>query len=473
MKYISQNIRKQLTQFSLFATMSIIMFAMPMVADAALQGQAGNTIIKNTVSVAYNDVTNAPQTAVTASVTVTVTTVDSAAQIVAISPGAGISTGSTADTYTYAVTVRTTANGPGTTTLAATDTTGGANLTVSATGPAFAPGSLFLGSTTFDPTDLNLAVATTVANLATITIAVPNDGGVPTDAAATGGATGDNVINALAVGDTVYITDGTTYFGPFDVTTVTDPAVGAGATAAPGSLVLTNNTGAPIAFTPAAGWMIVESQTTNMTVTQGALTDPAIPTPWTTTISTTMGGAGPVISGTTVVTTATQSSLGVAKYVRNVTAPIVGAGALAMTINGGNTYYASGVSGKPNDILEYALVITNNGTGLAKAVVATDNIPVYTTLDSGATYAAGGGVGAGTEIFAIAQDTSVALPTDVPLTIAVDTENGVIASGDAAGIAAGSTMSIFIGDTNAGATLVGGNVAAGAKYTVIYRVKVQ
>jgi len=333
MQSIYQKISKGLGT-GLFAMFVVAAVAVPQ-AHAALSGQAGNTVIRNTVTVNYKDATNVAQTAVTAGVDVSVTTVDALPSIVSISPASGISTTATGDTYSYTVDVRTNSNGPGTIALTANaDVAATGNLTVGVA-PSFASANLFLGSTTFDPTDTNIGVATTVPAAGTITIAVPNDGGVPTDAAATGGATGDGVINGLVANDVVYITDGTTFTGPFTVTTVTDPALGVNAIAAPASLVLTNNTaGAFTAFTPAAGWMIVESKTTTMTVTQGTLTDPTISTNYTSTVLLAMGGVGPTASATTVITTATSSKLSVAKYVRNVTAGVVGTGATTITING-------------------------------------------------------------------------------------------------------------------------------------------
>ncbi len=456
-----------------FALALCAMVLLPMAAEAA--GQAGNTIIRNTVSVAYSDAAGTAQTAVTDSVDVTVTTVNALPSIVSISPASGISTTSTGDTYAYAVTVRTNSNGPGTIALTAADTvvaaanTGG--LTVSATGPSFSAASLFLGSTTFDPTDASLGAAQTIAAAGNLTIKVPNDGGKALDTAATGGATGDNVINALAVNDTVYITDGTNFFGPFTITAVTDPAVGTGVTAAPGTLALTNGTTAAIGpFTPAAGWMIVESKVSTMTVTQGSLATPANTSNYLTTISLAMGGSTGV-SATTVTTTATAGSLTVVKYVRNVTTSAAGTGvATSITVNGAaSTYYIAGVGAKPTDILEYAIQITNNGAANATVVIATDNVPAYTTLVAGATF---GTVGAGTaaHIFAIADDGTA---TNISLTMqATDDEATTLASGGAVGITAGSALTLYVGTGNADTTNTGGTIAAAGVYTIIYQVKV-
>ena len=328
--------------------LALSLMALP--AAAALQGSAGNTIIRNTVSVSYNDAGGAAQTPVTARVDITVTTVSVAPTIKSISPNPG-STGATGATQTYAVEIVTNSNGPGTISLTAADGTP-INLTVSGTGPAVqAPGSVFLGSSIIDPSDAKLSTLQSVAAGGTITFSIPNDGGIPTDTATTGGASGNNSVNALSVGDTVYIYDGTAYIGKFSVTAVTDNAAGAGSTAASSSITLQNTSGAPVSFTPAFGWMIVEARSLNVTVTQGAVAIATNPASWVTTFTGSMGG----LNGTGSVTTnAASGLLTVSKYVRNHTTPVVGATPVTPPINGGGvTFYQTGVSGKPGDTLEY------------------------------------------------------------------------------------------------------------------------
>lgn len=82
-------------------------------------------------------------------------------------------------------------------------------------------------------------------------------------------------------------------------------------------------------------------------------------------------------------TTVNGSFLDVDKYVRNVnnaSGNTNGAGGGA--VNGGSTYYVSGVTGKTGDTLEYAIVITNTGAGKATNVVMEDTFSPYTTLTS-------------------------------------------------------------------------------------------
>jgi|GEM_PF-1940569 len=347
-----------------FAVVTLALFWItmaPFCAEAALQGSAGNTIIRNRVTVAYSDAKGNAQTAVTASVDVTVTTVAVAPTVLSFSPTSG-STDGTGATQAFTVRIRTNSNGPGAITFGTADGT----LTNIAAGTApTVPGSIFLGSTVIDPTDAKIGVLQTVAaTTGTITFAVPNDGGVPTDAAVSGGGTGNGVLNALASTDIVYITDGTNYYGPFTVTTVTDPAVGTAITAAPGSIVLTNATSSAISFTPAYGWQIVEAKDVTVTVTQGAITDPTAAASWVTTVTATMSS----LSGTgTVTTSAHGSKLTVTKEVST----------------DGTTWATSGVSAAPAASLFYRITVTNTGTGSASAVVITDPKPVYTTYTAG------------------------------------------------------------------------------------------
>jgi hypothetical protein len=343
-------------------TMSVLWITMATFsAEAALQGSAGNTIVRNMVTVNYKDNNGTAQTAVTASVDVTVTTVAVAPTVLSFTPSPG-STDGTGATQAYTVRIRTNSNGPGAITF---NTADGTFTNIAAGTAPTVPGSIFLGSTVIDPTDSHIGVAQTVANGASITFAVPNDGGVPTDSAVSGGATGDLVINALKVNDIVYIYSGTTYYGPFTVGTVTDPAVGAGTTAAPGSVQLINNTGGSIGpFTPAYGWEILEAKDVTVTVTQGVITTPTLAASWVTTVTAIMGGN----NGTGNVTT--NAHIGNLTIVKEVSTD-------------GTTWATSGVSVAPAGSLYYRITVSNTGSGAATNVVITDPQPVYTTYLAG------------------------------------------------------------------------------------------
>ena len=156
-----------------------------------------------------------------------------------------------------------------------------------------------------------------------------------------------------------------------------------------------------------------------------------------------------------------------------------------------NSAFAASGTGDPGDILEYRLTISNAGS-TAESVVVTDPVPTYTTLETfvgsypdplAATpsTALGTGGGAATAIFAHVSD-SAGTPVTVDLTVQnSDDEGTTVASGDAAGTAAGSTLSIYVGrdqtPTNTGPT-VGGDIADSATVTddvflIYYRVRIQ
>lgn len=452
----------------LFTAVAVTVFSLAMLAapaSAALQGSAGNTIIRNRVSVAYNDAGGAAQTAVTATVDITVTTVNVAPTILTVTPSPG-STGATGATQVYAVEIVTNSNGPGTITLAGADGSA-TNIALSVTTPAVqAPGFVFLGATILDPTDAKIGVAQNVAAGGSITFNIPNDGGVPSDSATTGGATGNGIVNALTSGDSVYIYDGTTYRGKFTVTAVTDNAVGAGTTAAFSTITLQNSTAGAIAFTPAYGWMIVETKSLNVTVTQGTVTVPSNPASWVTTLTGTMGGQN---GSNTVTTNATSGLLTVTKYVRNVTLPVVGGVPVTPPINGGAaTFYQTGVSGKPGDIMEYLYVINNTGLGTVKAVVATDPVPTYTTLHSSSAAYGVDNSGGATGTFAIARRTGNS--TDQSLKVDNSTGNNATAWGKSSGTTAGSTMTYYLGNNSTNAA--GGDLTAAEIAYVVYRLKI-
>lgn len=354
-------------------------------AEAALAGTAGNTLVRNTVTVNYSDAQSNPQTPVTATVDLTVNTVPATPTILSYTPAAGSTDGS-GSTQGYGVRIRTGSNGPGTVTLSAADTAS-SNMSAYGAPPALLPSDLFLGATIIDPSDGNGTIADWASGGA-VTFNVPNDGGIPSDSATTGGSVGDGIVNGLKAGDTVYLYSGSAWYGPFLVGSVGDVPVGSGATAAPCSLQLVNQGGALAGVATASGWQIVEAKDAALTVTQGSVTDATAPSAWTTAITAAMAGAPPA-TAPAVVTASHMGRVAIAKYVRNVTSPVAGSGAYTppVEINAGrNTYYSAGVGGKPGDVLEYLAVLTDVGTGSAAVVYATDTLPAYTALVKGASY---------------------------------------------------------------------------------------
>jgi len=445
-------------------TIVALSFILPVATLAAPPSSAGNTQIWNQVTVNYNNAAGVFQTAAKSNlVTVSVNTVYVAPTIISYNPASG-NTDGTGATQSYQVLIRTNANGPGSVTLAAADGSP-VNMAVSGTTPTITA-SLYLGATVFDPTDTHLGALTTVNNLATVTIAVPNDNGTVNDTGGAG-AISDGIINGIKAGDVVYISNGAGgVFGPFDVTTVTDPAVGLGVTAAPGSLVLTNNTGAPISFTPAVGWLILEAKNATTVVTQGVVTTASLAASWVTTVTATEGGFS--TNTPTVTTNAKSGQLTVDKYVRNATAAVVGATPLtAPAALGGQTYYKTGVNGKPTDVLEYLLVIANPGLGNATAVIATDPVPTYTTLvSSSAGYGVnnGGGV-TGTFANALRGATVQAFKVDNSAGIATVGWGKATGANPLTGL-----MTYYIG--NGSSNIAGGTVNSLETDYIIYQVTI-
>jgi hypothetical protein len=437
------------------------------VPDAQASFSAGNTIVRNTITVNYSDAKNVAQAAVSASVDVTVVTVAATPSFTFMPTSLTGSTDGSTATLTYNnVRVRTNSNGPGTISFATSD---GTFVNVGAGAAPSVPGNINLGATVIDPSEAKRGAPQTVIATGNIVFAVPADG------AGTAG-----LVNGLATGAIVYLYDGTTPYGPFTVGTVTNPAPPAIATntpVTPGSIQLINNTVSSIGpFTPQYGWQIVEAKDVSVTVTQGVVpiaTAQNLST-WTTTVSATMAGA-PAGTGT-IVTTAHAGQLTVTKYVRNVTQYGTMTGTTPfpgnpLTINSGSfNYWKTGITGKPGDTLEYLAVITDSGTGNSTAVLATDTVPPYVNLVNFPTsYGASPGSGI---IFAHAK--LGAIETDLK----TDNTMGNVgaAYGKTAAVTVGplttTTMTFYLGSGLTASPVTGGLMTPAQTAYVIYQMKI-
>jgi hypothetical protein len=430
-------------------------------AEAALAGSAGNTVVRNTITVNYSDAKGNAQGAVSASVDISVTTVAATPTILAFTPTAG-STDGTGAIQTYTARVRSNSNGPGAVSFGTAD---GTFTNIAAGTAPTVPGNIYLGSTIIDPSDPQKGTPLTIANGSPITLAVPNDNAA-VNSTGGAGAFNDHIINGLAVNAIVYVTDGTTYYGPFTVTAVTDPAVGTSATAAPGSITLSNSSGAGISFTPQYGWQIVEAKDVTFTVTQGQvpIATAESTSTWVTTLTATMTGATAATSPVT--TTAHMGKLAIAKYVRNVSNALA-TGSTPYTppvnVNGArNTFYKGGVTAKPGEILEYLAVVHDSGTGDSTAVYATDLTPTYSTLVAGTSY----GSSTAGQIFAHAAFNNV--ETDLSMNNSGGATN--VAYGSSTGTTAGSTMTFNLG--TGCSTTAGGKLQSTEEAYIIYQVKI-
>src|ERR1700686_2352345 len=281
---------------------------------------AANTVIVNTATVNYNDVGNNPQTAVTATASVTVTLVPSAPLL--SSPGnVTANQGGPATVLTYSIT--STANGQDTYTLGS----GVVSVNVSSVPPTF-PASISLGGTT-------LASPAVAGNTS---ITTPYDGVVS-----------NTSLNGLVVGSVISV-GGNSYI----IGSVTKKP-GANTTAIG---ITTAITGATVA----TGLIVGETKTFNETVPTGTVTSGNSGTE---TVTTTAAGTsgGTTTQSTPTVITVTRPTLTVTKTV---------------SIDGGATFTAS-ANAPPATVLVYKIVATNTGTSAANSVAFTDVVPQYLT----------------------------------------------------------------------------------------------
>ena len=419
-------------------------FTMPINAEAALvSGSAGNTIIRNAGTLTYSNAAGVGQANRYFGVDVTVSTV-AAAPTVTITPSPG-STESTGGTQLYTATIRTNSNGLGTFGTTTLTDQNPLNIATSATVPT-AIASFTLGATSFDPSNTFGATGAFTSGVTTITIRVPNDGtGVST--------TSINGLTTAGGGSTVYITDGTNYYGPFKVTAVSQAAVPALSTAAAivavpySTITLTANANFAT-FNTTAGMMIVEQVAKTFLVTQGIVADPTSAASWDTKVdvSMTTGLTAPQLGTATVTTNAHQLDVTVKKYSRN-TGSVCSTGN-TLTFNA-IVYCDAGVTGKPTDTLEYLIVVSNTGTGNATVVKASDVVPTYTSIVLA------------TGKFATIYDNALA-------SVAVDNTTGSATIGY--GVLTGTAMAFDLGNPS---TLgAGGTIPTASKWYVRYQVTV-
>lgn len=312
---------------------------------------AADTTIRNVVTVNYADANNNAQTAISAQVDVYVNLVKAAPTLTLTSASTVTIDQSQTAAYTYLLTN----NGNGIqsfdVTNALTPSAGVASASAS-----YAPaGSIKLGAST-------IATGVTIAAAGTTTITVPADN------------TSDASINGITAGSTVVIS-GQVY---------TVSSIGAD-TASPGTTTITVNGNGTASAALAAGTLISGRTTVTVTINPGADSNAAIDQTIADVTAANDHTTTALVSGNTSTTTTVAGvGLSVIKYVRNITHPIVGGGAVTWPAAGGNTYYASGVNGNPGDTLEYMIVVSKSASASsAKNVIVTDNIPQFTSYVTG------------------------------------------------------------------------------------------
>jgi hypothetical protein len=224
--------------------------------------------------------------------------------------------------------------------------------------------------------------------------------------------------------------------------------------------LVANPTGANVAFTGAGvnvGDMAEEQVLVLVTVTGVVGSNHTIPgtVPFTFTAASHTVPADTANTGA-ITTTFNVSTVTVTKTVRNVTA---------------SGSFADHATGNPGDILEYQVVVNNPG-GTATSVKAADAVPIYTQLVCGSG-ALGTAACSGTPTTDIIATITVGANTSNITYQSSDNECGIAPTGVGSGYASGfvetSALHFYMGTGCTGSA--GGAVAAGATYTILYRVK--
>ena len=361
--------------------MAILMVA----GESALAaGTAANAILQNTAQVDYNNTAGNNAQSATATSTITVNLVQAAPLVAFNDPTttadlANLSEGQSISVF-YDVTSN--ANGPDSYDIATVDTAT-SNYTTSAF--TYPDNSFSLGATSvseaFDV--LNTAGAgageCTTAGTGTCEISVPND------TAASGSA--DSIVNGIAAGDRVVLNNGTTI--ACDVVSVTD-TLGVTQPTNFSTIEVNNCTDSGGTFSLAIGSDIFERQTIQINVVVGNLggAGDGSSTLSTTAATTTNGGANTSTADTNAVLTIKDAAVAIYKFVRNTTTPNAGdvtdPGDSSITVvtyndgGGDQTYYKSGVTADPADVLEY-LVLIQHEAGNVTQLVIQDTPGIFTS----------------------------------------------------------------------------------------------
>jgi len=327
-----------------FAVVTLAVLWITMTPADSLASTAANTVIRNTVTVNYNDAAAHVMPQQQATVDITVALVNATPTLTA--PADQSTIPGTPAVYNYTITSN--ANGPDN--YALTTNIDSQSAGISGSTAVAAPTPIFLGATT-------IKTAVTIAAGGTTAISVPTDGTV-------GGG-----VNGLIATDTVVINGQVYTIASVDDTTAT--------TVNGTSTITVNGNGTASGLLP-VGTPIEERKTFTMTVTPGTVTVAANQT-ITVTTSAKSGGAAAAATDQTV-TTVNVANLSVVKEVSA----------------DGNTWVSSGLCAAPAASLFYRITVTNNGSSNATTVLITDPQPIYTTYTAGsAKYAIGAAVNYG------------------------------------------------------------------------------
>jgi len=327
--------------------------------QVALATTGANHIIRNTVTVSYDNTSGTPQSAITASVDVIVNLV--AAQAILSAPVDQSTDPATTVIYSYTITSQ--ANGQDTYNLIAAITES-ANISGSTVTIRDETDTSTISTTTLGAT--SVAVAGVIAASGTTDIIVPAD------------SSNNGQVNGIHVGSSTIIINGQ----EFSLASIDDSN---GGVASATSIITVNGNG--VATPIAVGDQVGERHIFLVKVTPGTVTSTINQTITVDLDVQDSSAVQPVVNDQTI-TTVTVASLTVTKYVANVTSPVVGGGSTITLDSGGGagsiTYYTSGVTGNPGDTLEYLIEVSNAvGGSTATDLVLSDPVPAFTTYTAG------------------------------------------------------------------------------------------
>ena len=379
---------------------------------------AANTQIINSADLSYFD--GAKTQHATATVTVTVSLVSGAPTIDKGGPYTTSYSGC-GTTLIDSFLITAGSNGPDTYNLSAA-VVPGAPGTQNSTGPSAAPTppttTVFLGAT-----------VTTVGSYGSVLI-VPFDGTIDTPAKVNGIVVGSTVVIKTIGGDQTKQVNSIQENVPAGFTSIT--------------------VNSPLSPVPPAGVLVAEQKTVTTTVTSGCIITSGTDVTVTDTLTATSGsGSGPAMTSGTVLNTYTSGNATLTKYVRNVTTSAPGTLPAFGYGSPSNSYYLSGVTAKPGEILEYLLIAKNTtASGTVSSAVITDAVPTgYVTFKTGE------------------------YPTAKDITYVDETgayHYLTVAGGDDAGVYVAPNLTVNVGT---GATiLAGGSIAGNQSVAVLYQV---
>jgi len=434
-------------------------------AMAANAGAAATTTLENIASATYTSAASAtPITAISNAVVITINLVPAFPTVAFASSTPtdllNLVEGQTA-TLTYTLTSN--ANGPDDYTVIVGETS-----VINITGTvATAAAAITLGGSTVAVDSTIDAGCLTVAS-SNCVITLPNDA-----SAGTGG------VNGLDLGDTVVFEGGQVCtIAPSGTLTDTGGLTSLGGTLS--SIEVTGCSGA--IGTIVAGTSVYEQATQTVAVLID-VTSPGAPGTATLQVTAIVDGS-PAITSAALTDLPVQAyviDLTISKFVRNVTEsglnPACGLTALSCLNVDGVLYHASGVTANPTNILEYAILASNNG-GPVTEIILTDDLTAFSSFNgatgtskilvettaannSSGLCAAVGGTTDGTQGTCIL---SAGTPIDATIATAVADDTITVSAGDN-----GSN-----GATNSGVVTgqAGGELAVGKVSVVLFQVTV-